>query len=209
MTGEACQRTTKEREEESSDLGDLFEKYDTSLYDIALSKVGNRDEARDIVSDSWLNLAKKLDENPHYIKESRGSLYSFLRRIVINKLFDRYRFESRRRVDSFHKEDIQGCSRGEVDLKDIRWRNGSDVEFSRSADVLLSGKENVDAIKRVISKMPSKYGDVLFYLVQGIDDNKSLARIFHLTDATMRWRVHKARDIFGVQYERARRLGEI
>ena len=110
----------------------LFERYSSYALSIALRFVGNREDALEVINDSFLKFFSSMTENmdDKYTK-------AFLRRIVINTAIDYYRKANRR--PNYTDLDETICD---------EW--SSDAEQNLSAEEILKALQQLTQVQRFV-----------------------------------------------------------
>jgi len=83
---QGCIRRDRDAQQE------LYARFAARLYTLCLRYIGDSDESRDLMHDSMI---KAMDSIRSFRNEADGSLYSWLRKITVNVIFDRLRQSSR------------------------------------------------------------------------------------------------------------------
>ena len=79
---QGCIRRDRDAQQE------LYVRFAARLYSLCLRYIGDSDESRDLMHDSMI---KAMDSIRSFRNEADGSLYSWLRKITVNVVFDRLR----------------------------------------------------------------------------------------------------------------------
>lgn len=79
---QGCIRRDRDAQQE------LYARYAARLYTLCLRYIGDSEESRDLMHDSMI---KAMDSIKSFRNEADGSLYSWLRKITVNVVFDRFR----------------------------------------------------------------------------------------------------------------------
>ncbi|TAJ11188.1 RNA polymerase sigma factor [Marinilabiliaceae bacterium JC017] len=110
----------------------LFDQFSSYGFSIALRFVSNRDDALEVVNDSFLKLFSSMDE-----RMGENQIKAFFRKIVINTSIDHYR-KTNRRPDNL-----------ELDVS-IRDDQTSDAEQNLSAQEILKALKQLPDVQRYV-----------------------------------------------------------
>jgi RNA polymerase sigma-70 factor (ECF subfamily) len=152
---------------------ELVERYQRRTYWIAHNMVGNYEAAQDISQDAFVRVFRNLQRF-----DTKKNFYTWLYQIVVNLCIDHLRKESHKRAadldevggvqDEEHKQPLQATERTEV-----RGR-----------------------VQKTLNRLPPKYKAVLTLRdIQGFSCEE-ISQIVGCTNATVRWRLHRARNLF-------------
>ncbi|MCA9323194.1 MAG: sigma-70 family RNA polymerase sigma factor [Planctomycetes bacterium] len=161
---------------------DAFEEivrtYEKKVFWIAYNLVGHVEDARDIAQDSFLRVHKALGRF-----DLRFNFYTWLYRIVVNLSIDRLR--KRGKQNSVSIEEFP-----------------TDPATDYDAEAALRNTELGDQIRQVLDDMPDKYRAVI--LLRDVEQLgcEEISEIIGCTNATTRWRLHKAREMFREKWGR-------
>ncbi|MHB8970225.1 MAG: sigma-70 family RNA polymerase sigma factor [Pirellulaceae bacterium] len=163
---------------DSAAYGQLVRRYQDRLFTSLVHVVSNREEAEDVVQDTFVQAMLKLNS---FRRDS--SFYTWLYRIAINTAF--YRHRQRRKEPS-------------VDA--VRAMTGNDPPDPGDdpADRMLREERATD-IQRALSRLTEEFRLVL--VMRDVDgfDYQSIARILDVSIGTVRSRLHRARSFMREQ----------
>ncbi|MFD2564445.1 RNA polymerase sigma factor [Aquimarina rubra] len=153
-----CKKSNREAQSE------LFYTYKDKLFALCLKYCKNREEAEDILQDSFLTIYKKIKQY-----KDKGSFEGWMKRITINKAIDRY--HDNFFIDIPIKEDLI-CDT-EIDSDD----------FTLSIDQLLA----------FVQELPDQYR-LVFNLYQLDNySHKEIAAMLKISEGTSKSNLHRAK----------------
>lgn len=159
-------------------FGELVQRYQRRAYWVSFHLVGDPDEARDIVQESFIRAYRSLARFDFQYR-----FYTWFYQIVTNLSIDSLRRRSRRPRVSF--DDV-----GPVSTKD------------RGPYGRVAADELKSQVREVLETLPPKYKLVMVLRdIEGIE-SEEIARIINRTHSTVRWRLFKARQIFRENWEK-------
>ncbi len=163
-------------------LENLVSRYEKRVYNLAYRMLGNKEDAEDVLQDTFLNVIRSLKGF-----ESRSSFSTWLYRVAANAALTRLRQRSRR-------EKSEGEFLDEVySVQEAAHSQSKLVDWSdRPAERLLD-EEAREVMEDAISELPEIYR-VVFILrdVQGLPANE-VAEVLDLTVPAVKSRLHRAR----------------
>jgi RNA polymerase sigma-70 factor (TIGR02943 family) len=168
-------------QEHTLNCNNWIEKYTDYLYSYAFYKIGKKEEAEDLVQDTFLSAFKGKEAYNGIASEK-----TWLLAILKNKIIDYYR--KPKNTDSFSTyidETADSFDNSFFDETNSgRWKK--DIEenyFSNAAESYLLGKEFQRFLQICIDKMPSKLKAV--FISKYIDDEKTehICAAFNITPA--------------------------
>lgn len=161
----------------------LVARYERKAFWIAFHVLGRVEESRDVVQEAFVRVYKSLDRF-----DFSRNFYTWLYRIVTNLAIDHLRkirtdrsVQIDRPADDFVGEDHIGPA------------------------VALEGRELRSDVRRVLGEIPPRFRTILALRDLHDISCREIAPILGLTHATVRWRLHKARQIFKERWERSLR----
>ncbi|MCB9833708.1 MAG: sigma-70 family RNA polymerase sigma factor [Planctomycetes bacterium] len=156
---------------------ELVKAYEKRIYWVAYNLVGNPEDARDVAQDAFLRVAQAIDRF-----DLNYSFYTWLYRIVVNLAIDRLRKKGKQNA---------------VSLEDFV-SDPTEVELQPERE--LETVELGDRIQRILEELPEKYRTVI--LLRDVHELpcEEIAQIIGCTNATTRWRLHKARELFRARW---------
>ena len=146
--------------------------WERRVFWIAKSLVGNAEDARDITQDAFLRVHRSIDRYDETYKFS-----TWLYRIVYNLCVDRLRQRGRNETASLEEATEQADRHA-----------GPEDEARR--------EELGQRIGSVMKAMPTKYREILMLRDVHRLGLKDISRVLAVTLSTVRWRLHRAREIF-------------
>ena len=153
---QGCIRRDRDAQQE------LYARFAARLYTLCLRYVGDTEESRDLMHDSMI---KAMDSIRSFRNEADGSLYSWLRRITVNVVFDRLRQNSR-----FMEVPLDTVSDKEIlDASD----SDSGPEREIPDDVLKQIMATLSPVRRAVFNM---------YYIDGFS-HKEIARALNITES--------------------------
>ena len=170
----------------------LVQRYHTSMFKLAMTYVGDRGVAEDVVQESWLTCLRSLDRF-----EGRSSLKTWLFGILVNVARARRRKESRiLPFSSFWRRDDSDSRRPTVDGS----RFGSDGMWSvgpHSWDNIpesnVLGAETLQHVKSAIDALPAKQREVILLRDVAGFEATEVSSLLGISPANERVRLHRAR----------------
>ena len=152
---QGCIRRDRDAQQE------LYVRFAARLYSLCLRYIGDSDESRDLMHDSMI---KAMDSIRSFRNEADGSLYSWLRKITVNVVFDRLRQNIR-----FMEVPLEQLSDDEMpDASD----SDSGPEREIPDDVLKQIMATLSPVRRAVFNM---------YYIGGFSP-KEIARALNITE---------------------------
>lgn len=160
----------------------LVARYHRKAFWIAYHVLGRLEDSRDVVQESFLRVHRSL----HKFDFSRN-FYTWFYRIVMNLA-----------IDSLRKHRSSRMTTGlEV--------NGLEHDGAGDAEPPAEQQETRDLVWRVLDGMDAKFKSVLVLRdIEGLSC-REIAPILLVTHATVRWRLHRGRQLFRERWERMAR----
>jgi RNA polymerase sigma-70 factor (ECF subfamily) len=170
----------------------LIQRYHSPMFKLAMTYVGDRGVAEDVVQEAWLTCLRSLDRF-----EGRSSLKTWLFGILVNVARARRRKESRiLPFSSFWRRDDSDSHRPTVD----RSRFGSDGMWSdgpRSWDNIpeskVLGDETLKHVRSAIDALPAKQREVILLRDVAGFEATEVGSLLGISPANERVRLHRAR----------------
>jgi len=151
---------------------DLMERYQRRTYWIANNLLNNYEAAQDVSQEAFLRVFRNLSRF-----DLQKNFYTWLYQIVVNLCIDRLRKLSRDRS---------------VDLGEI----GGVADESQGPPEVGENRELRRRVHSTLDQLPPKYKAILTLRdIQGFSCEE-IAQIVGCTNATVRWRLHRARKLF-------------
>jgi RNA polymerase sigma-70 factor (ECF subfamily) len=170
----------------------LVQRHHSSMFKLAMTYVGDRGVAEDVVQEAWLTCLRSLDRF-----EGRSSLKTWLFGILVNVARARRRKESRiLPFASFFRRDDSDSHRPTVE----RSRFGSDGMWSdgpRSWDNVpeskVLGDETLQHVRSAIEALPPKQREVILLRDVAGFDSAEVSSLLGISASNERVRLHRAR----------------
>lgn len=170
----------------------LLQRYHSSMFKLAMTYVGDRGVAEDVVQEAWLTCLRSLDRF-----EGRSSLKTWLFGILVNVARARRRKESRiLPFSSFWRRDDSDSRRPTVD----RSRFGSDGMWSEGPhgwdnipESKVLGDETLQHVKSAIDGLPPKQREVILLRDVAGFEASEVSSLLGISPANERVRLHRAR----------------
>ena len=157
---------------------ELVEKYQKRTYWIAYTMLHNYDSAREVSQDAFVRVFRNIARF-----DVQKNFYTWLYQIVVNLSIDRLRRASHAKMI-----DIDGVG----GLPDVGRRS----PLAAGEHKELRGRVHV-----ILDHLPERYKTVLNLRdIQGFSC-KEIAAIVECSNATVRWRLHRARKLFREMWE--------
>lgn len=163
-------------------LETLVSRYESRVYSLAYRMMGNKEDAEDVLQDTFLNVVRSIDGF-----RSRSSFSTWLYRIAANAALTKLRKRSKR-------EKSEGEFLDEVySVKDAAHAESSLVDWSDGPVERLLDEEARQVMDEAIAELPEKYR-VVFVLrdAEGMPAAE-VAKILDLSIPAVKSRLHRAR----------------
>lgn len=149
----------------SSSQYELYELYVDAMYNIGLRMLGNKEDAEDIVQDSFVSAFKNLSSFNY-----ESTFGAWLKRIVINKSINYLKAKRIAVVPmDAHEFHLKDETPEETDLVDIK------------------------KVKMGINKLPAGYQQIInLYLIEGYD-HIEIGEVLGITTSTSKSQYHRAK----------------
>lgn len=172
----------KAQEGDTGAIGELVSRYEDKVYSLAYRMVGNREDAEDVLQDTFLNVVRSIGS---FRKQS--SFSTWLYRIASNAALTRLRKKSR-------KEKTEGEFLDEVYAVKQEAQSGQPLsDWSVNPARKLLTEESRVIMEEAISELPEKYRTVFILRdVEGLPANE-VAEILELSIPAVKSRLHRAR----------------
>lgn len=170
----------------------LIQLYHGPMLRLALSYVGDRGAAEDVVQETWLACLRSLDRF-----EGRSSLKTWIFGIVINLARSRRRKESRiLPFASFWRRDDAESNRPTVDQSrfgsDGMWRDGPH-SWDNLPESKVLGDETLQHVRSAIDALPPKQREVILLRDVAGFEAAEVSALLGISPANERVRLHRAR----------------
>ncbi len=167
---------------ESELLGELISRYDDKVFNLAFRMMGNREDAEDVLQDTFLNVVRSLDRF-----QGRSSFSTWLYRVAANAALTRLRKQSKRAKseDEFLDEVYSVKRAAQAGIKIPDW-SGNPVRE-------LLSDEAMQQMNKAIEDMPEIYRAV--FVLRDVEElsTAEVAEIMDLSEAAVKSRLHRAR----------------
>jgi RNA polymerase sigma-70 factor, ECF subfamily len=158
----------------------LVDRYQQRVFWVARGMLGNDEDARDAAQEAFIRVYRSLERF-----DTRLKFYTWLYQIVVNLCIDMLRKSVKRRGVSLEL------------VGEVAGGNGT-----VTTGVALEATELRQRVQRVLDELPPKYRTVMVLSdLEGIGA-KDIAHMTGTTHATVRWRHHRARQLFREAWER-------
>jgi RNA polymerase sigma-70 factor (ECF subfamily) len=170
----------------------LIQRYHGPMLRLAMTYVGDRGVAEDVVQETWLTCLRSLDRF-----EGRSSLKTWIFGIVINTARSRRRKESRiLPFASFLRRDDSDSRRPTVEQSrfgsDGMWRDGPH-SWDNLPESKVLGDETLKRVRAAIDALPQKQREVILLRdVAGFEAGE-VSALLGISAANERVRLHRAR----------------
>lgn len=150
----------------SSSQYELYSCYVDAMYNVGYRFLGNKEDAEDIVQDSFIDAFKNLNNFKY-----ESSFGAWLKRIVINK-------------------SINHLKANKVDLVPMETH---EYYVSETTETTFSEVKDITKIKKSINLLPDGYKQIInLYLIEGYD-HIEIAAILEITVSTSKSQYHRAK----------------
>jgi len=178
-----CQAPGSVKADRDVAFRELVERYQDRAFWISKGMVGNADDARDVAQDAFIRVFRSVDRFDPKLK-----FYTWFYQIVVNLSIDHLR---------------RGKKRTRLSIEDLGENGESTIEGREDAPTTkIERDELAKRVARVLDELPEKYRAVIVLRDLEGFDGKEVAGIEDATHATVRWRLHKARQMFREAWER-------
>ena len=152
---------------------DLVERYQRRTYWIAYNMLGGYETAQDISQEAFIRVFKAIKRF-----DLKRNFYTWIYQIVVNLCIDHLR------------------KRSNAPMVDLDALGGTKDETSEHPDETIGRTEVRGKVQKTLNRLPPKYKAVLTLRdIQGFSCEET-AEIMGCTNATVRWRIHRARKLF-------------
>ncbi|MHB8859836.1 MAG: RNA polymerase sigma factor [Thermoleophilia bacterium] len=170
------------RQGKAEALETLVSRYETRVYNLSYKMLGNKQDAEDVLQDTFLNVVRSLDSF-----RSRSSFSTWLYRVATNAALTKLRQRSRR--DKSESEFLDEV----YSIKDAAHAESRLVDWSDRPAQQLLDDEAKRVMEEAIEELPEIYR-VVFVLrdVQGLPATE-VAEVLDLSVPAVKSRLHRAR----------------
>ncbi len=156
----------------------LVTRYQKKVYWIAYNLVGDAEDATDLAQEAFIRVFKSLDRF-----DQKFNFYTWLYRIVVNLSIDHLRKVKKHEAVSLDDFPVE-------------------PEMINDPEKPLKDAELAKQIEQVLALLPEKYRTVIVLRDVHELSCEEIAKIINCTNATTRWRLHKAREMFKERWDR-------
>jgi len=163
-------------------LDELVSRYETKVYNLAYRMLGNKEDAEDVLQDTFLNVVRSLSGF-----KSKSSFSTWLYRVATNAALTRLRQKSRR--EKSEEEFLDEV----YSVKDMSHSETPMVDWSDGPVKHLLDDEARRTMSAAIDELPEIYRAVFVLRdVQGLPASE-VAEVLNLTVPAVKSRLHRAR----------------
>jgi len=163
-------------------LEELVSRYESRVYSLAYRMLGNKEDAEDVLQDTFLNVVRSIDGF-----KSQSSFSTWLYRVAANAALTKLRQKSKR-------EKSEGEFLDEVySVREATHSESSMVDWSDGPADRLLNEEARQVMEEAITELPEKYR-IVFVLrdVEGMPAAE-VAKALDLSIPAVKSRLHRAR----------------
>jgi RNA polymerase sigma-70 factor (ECF subfamily) len=170
----------------------LIQRHHSSMFRLAMTYVGDRGVAEDVVQEAWLTCLRSLDRF-----EGRSSLKTWLFGILVNVARARRRKESRiLPFASFFRRDDSDSHGSTVDRSrfgsDGMWSDGP-LSWDNIPEAKVLGDETLQHVRSAIDGLPAKQREVILLRDVAGFDAAEVSSLLGISASNERVRLHRAR----------------
>ena len=161
-------------------FAELVKRYEKKIYNLAYRIMGNREDASDVLQETFLQVFKKLAGF-----KGKAKFSTWLYRITVNMCLMRKRKRKKREIVSL---DVPILTKKEDEIK----RELRD-DWSESPLATLENKEVKKTLSEAIDLLPEEYKTV--FLLRGLNgmSNEEIAEVLKISLPAVKSRLHRAR----------------
>jgi RNA polymerase sigma-70 factor (ECF subfamily) len=153
---------------------ELMERYQRRTYWIAHNMLNSYERAQDIAQEAFIRVFRNIARF-----DTKKNFYTWLYQIVVNLCIDQMRKLSHQKTVDF--DEVGGVEDGDE---------------RKTPEGATSRTELRSRVQKALDRLPPKYKAVLTLRdIQGLSCEE-IAEIVECTNATVRWRLHRARRLF-------------
>lgn len=159
---------------------ELVKKYEQKIYNLAYRIMGNKEDASDVLQETFLQALRKL---PSF--KGKAKFSTWLYRIAVNSCLMRKRKQKKMEIVSL---DVPILTKKEDEIK----RDLGD-DWSKSPLATLENEEVKKTLFNAIDSLPEEYRTV--FLLRGLDglSNQEVAKVLKISLPAVKSRLHRAR----------------
>ena len=161
-------------------FAELVKRYEKKIYNLAYRIMGNREDASDVLQETFLQVFKKLAGF-----KGKAKFSTWLYRITVNMCLMRKRKRKKREIVSL---DVPILTKKENEIK----RELRD-DWSENPLATLENKEVKKTLSEAIDSLPEEYRTV--FLLRGLNglSNEEVAEVLKISLPAVKSRLHRAR----------------
>ncbi|HUT02939.1 MAG TPA: RNA polymerase sigma factor [bacterium] len=153
---------------------ELIDRYRNQVFNFVYRILGSRDEAEDILQDTFMKVYEHL---PRYKKQSRFSSYLFT--IAHNLSMNKINYQKR----------------SQMKLETLSQSGEDSSQADRTPDALLRENETAVVVHKAIEKLPPKYRAALVLSEFEGFSYKQIGDVLNCSVGTVKSRIFRARDL--------------
>lgn len=158
---------------------ELLLRYEGKIYNLALRIMGNKEDANDVLQETFITAFKKLSTF-----KGESSFYTWIYRIATNICFMKKRGMSKKKTVSLDLPILTQHDEIKRELPD---------DWSKSPSATLENKELKDILSNAINELPEDYKTVLVLRdMEGLS-NDDVSNIMKISIPAVKSRLHRAR----------------
>ena len=156
----------------------LVKNYEQKIYWIAFNLLNHTEDAKDVAQEAFLRVYRSIDRF-----DLKYNFYTWLYRIVVNLSIDRLRKKGKQNA---------------VSIEEFP----TDPPVDSTPEDAMRNSETGEKIFEVLDGMPEKYKTVI--LLRDLHEMgcEEISKVIGCTNATTRWRLHRAREMFKERWAR-------
>ncbi len=170
----------KSQEGDSLSFEELVKRYEKKIYNLAYRIMGNKEDANDILQETFLEAFRKLSSF-----EGKSKFSTWLYRIAVNLCLMKKRRE--KKIDEVPL-DMPILTKEEDEIKgELR------DDWSKNPLATLENKEVRKKLSKAIDSLPEEYRTVI--LLRGVNglSNEEVAKVLKISLPAVKSRLHRAR----------------
>jgi RNA polymerase sigma factor (sigma-70 family) len=157
----------------------LLNKHHEAIYHVILKIVHNREEARDLVQETFMKAFGSLATY-----KSSYRFTTWLYRIAANSSIDYLR---KKRIESFSLDQPVETKNGTVGIELPDWTHNPETD--------LVSRQRMVSMNEAINSLPKKYREVIIYRHKQDKSYEQIAEILEIPVGTVKARIFRAREL--------------